>query len=168
MRPRLAGGTMFEPHWGPDHSDSLPTLHHGRAGRWVGRRGHRVKGMRLAGRALPHGMGPAQAGLGCWERPCRHPHHDINLRTGQPPAPGSARGTVSLLPAGAESPFCSHFPAQQPQDPSSSQCSRKPSLGDHCPPPGPSPHCLGPRELSQGICAHPWAGPSSGGLPPAS
>lgn len=80
---------MFEPCWGPDDSDSLTTLHYGRAARWVGRRGHRVKGRRLAGRALPHGKGPAQAGPRCWERPCHRPHHDISLRTGQPTAPGS-------------------------------------------------------------------------------
>lgn len=56
---------MFEPCGGPDDADSLPTRHHGGAGRWVGRRGRRVKGMRLAGRALPRGMGPARAGPRC-------------------------------------------------------------------------------------------------------
>lgn len=61
-----------------------------------------------------------------------------------------SRGAVSLLPAGAESPFCSHLPAQQLQAPSLSQCSRKPSLGDHCLPPGPSPHFPGSKRVEPG------------------
>lgn len=102
---RLGGRTMFESCWGPDDADSLPPLHHGRAGRWVGRRGHSVKGMRLAGRALPHGMGPAQAGPRCWECPCHRPHHDIRLRTGQPPGPGSAE--VLCVNPCWDQPLCS-------------------------------------------------------------
>lgn len=148
----------------------------GGAGRWVGRCGRKVKGMRPAGRALHHGMGPAPAGPRCWERPRHRTHPTISLRTGQPPAPGPAMVLCLLCLCFTSlwgrplcsSPFCSHSLAQLPQAPSHPSAPGSfPPWGGHRLPPEPCPHCPGPRGLSPGIRAPPWAGPSRSGLPPA-
>lgn len=57
--------------------------------------------MRLAGRALPRRMGPAQAGAARWQRPCDRPHRYTSL--------GRASATL-----GSAEPLCPICPCPHP------------------------------------------------------
>lgn len=115
----------------------------------MGRQAWAQSGVRLAGRALPCGMGPAQAVPRCWECPCYRPRHG-RLRTGQPPAPGSEPALSPL-----------RFPPHWSQTLLGAHSSHTawPFHGGHSLPPGPSPHCPGTRGLSRGTCSQHRTGP---------